>query len=204
MQSVFMGTMRTQILEWLERSSLDQSCQLCQALVGSLWHRCHKCPPLRNSDEAIVRTSTSKKGSTVCHLRELRECSGHGSRWRTLRSDRTFPSPTCTLREENSTLRAFQMDPSGKWASEVGGAWWVALGSAERRHECYGKAARPAPWPPPGHHSGGERCFRQRAGRHLLHARPQRAALLEERSTTQHQRTVHLRVDLETVLGAHR
>ena len=41
LQSVFLGTMRTQNL--LERLSLDRSCQLCQAHVGSLWHRCYKC-----------------------------------------------------------------------------------------------------------------------------------------------------------------
>ena len=44
LQSVFLGTMRTQNLEWLERFSLDRSCQLCQASEGSLWHRCDKCP----------------------------------------------------------------------------------------------------------------------------------------------------------------
>ena len=38
------STMRTQNLEWLGRFSLDRSCQLCLALVGSLCHRCYKCP----------------------------------------------------------------------------------------------------------------------------------------------------------------
>ena len=44
LQSVFLRTMRTQNLEWLEGFSLDRSCQLCQARGGSLWHRCYKCP----------------------------------------------------------------------------------------------------------------------------------------------------------------
>ena len=45
---------------------------------------------------------------------------------------------------------------------------------------------------------------RQRAGRHLLHGLPERASVLDERPGVQHQRAVHLRVDLETSLGAHR
>ena len=36
LQIMFMGTMRRTF-------SLHRSFQLCQALVGSLWHRCHKC-----------------------------------------------------------------------------------------------------------------------------------------------------------------
>ena len=42
LQSVFMGTMRTQNLDWLERFSLARCYQFCQAPVGSLFGRCHK------------------------------------------------------------------------------------------------------------------------------------------------------------------
>ena len=66
------------------------------------------------------------------------------------------------------------------------------------------KAARPAPWPSPGHHSGGERCLlvvlaaRHRDGPHFLHGLQERASLLDERPGAQHQRAVHPRVDVET------
>ena len=82
-----------------------------------------------------------------------------------------------------------------EWAHDAVATWW--MGPARN-----GKAARPAPWSPPGQHPGGESrllvvpAARERAERHLLHGLPQRAAPLEERSGTQLQRTVHLRVDL--------
>ena len=44
LQSVFMTSMRTQNLEWLERVSLDRRGRPYQAPVGTLWHRCYKCP----------------------------------------------------------------------------------------------------------------------------------------------------------------
>ena len=57
LQSVFMGTMCTQNLEWIERFSLDRSCQLCSVT------------PLRSSDEDTVKTSISRNGSTSCRCR---------------------------------------------------------------------------------------------------------------------------------------
>ena len=68
--------------------------------------------------------------------------------------------------------------------------------------------------PLPGLHQditlAGECCLvvvpaaRQRDGRHSPHGLPRRASLLDERPGVQHQRAVHPRIDLETILGAHR
>ena len=71
---------------------------------------------------------------------------------------------------------------------EAVGTRWMGTGCVERRYEGHGEAARPTPWPPPGHHSGGERSIlvvlaaRQCAGRHLLHGLHERAALLGEKA----------------------
>ena len=63
--------MRTQNLERLERFSLDRSCQLCQASVGSLWHRVTSAPHLESSDAAAARTSIWTNGSTANRFREF-------------------------------------------------------------------------------------------------------------------------------------
>ena len=116
-QGVFLGTMRTQNLEWLERFSMDRSCQLSLTPVGSLWHRCHK--PRQSSDVATARTSTWTSGLTACRCRELQEFSGHDSC-----SVRTFPSPSgtstssgrCIQRTASSTREASATAPSGTGA----------------------------------------------------------------------------------------
>ena len=160
---------------WLERF-LDRSCQLCEAPVGSLWHRCYKCPPLRSSDVAAVRISTSKNSSKRCHCRCLRECFGQGSCWRTLAC--CLGLAPCKRRARHSGL--WRWIPQ-VWAHEAVGTWWGMKVTA----------ARPAPWRPPGHHSGGER-------RLLV------VPALHKRPGVQHRMAVHPRVDLETDLGAHR
>ena len=76
-------------------------------------------------------------------------------------------------------------DGAQTWTHDAIGTRWTGPGRAEQRHEGHGKAARPAPWPPPGHPSGGECCLlvpaaRQRAGRHLVHGDTERASLLDE------------------------
>ena len=149
-QSVFMGTMRAQNLEWLERFSLDRSVQLQLLQVPCLTRRGY-CQDL-DFETWLNRIPLSGVA---------------GMLWtRLILSGPSFvqdvPKP---IGHDHVVLDLLpvsgELDTQGLWipqvwAHEVLGTWLMDL----RRHEGHGKAARTAPWPPPGHHSGGERCVR--------------------------------------------
>ena len=123
LQSVFLGTMRTQNLEWLERFSLDRSCQLRQAPVGSLWHRCYKCP------------ASAKLKRGCCHDFDLdiwlnRMPVGVAGTlcWRTHDPVRTFPSPSGTSTPSGRCIQATA--PSGTGAC---GSWGLGVLNEERK-----------------------------------------------------------------------
>ena len=122
LQSVFLGTMRTQILELLKRFSLDRSCQLCHALVGPLWHR----------DVDLEKWLNRMPLSGGCGYE-----AGQDSCWSTPRTARTFPSPSGT---NTSSGRCIQSTASStREVLATAPTWEMGTGCAERRNEGHGK-----------------------------------------------------------------
>ena len=173
LRSVFLGTMYTQNLEWLERFSLDCSCQLCQAPAGSLWHRCYKCPA-----SAEFRRGYCQDFNLDKWLDRIPLSGVAGMLWNTthageplVRPGRSQAHQAPASRERRAPQKRFCRRLPQARAHEATCTWWMGTGCVERRYEGHGEAARPAPWPPPGHHSGRKCCLlvvpaaRQRDGR---------------------------------------
>ena len=198
---------------------MDRSWQLCQAPVGSLWHRCYKCPASaelrRGFCQDFVRPGhMAGPHAAFGSCRNALDTTHAGGPL--VRSGRSQAHQALARRlggasrERRARHARFQRRLPQARAHEATGTWGLGTGCAERRKEGHGEAARPAPWRPPEHHSGGECRFlvvlaaRQCGRRRFPHGLPERALLLDGRPGVQHQRAVHLRVDLETDLGAHR
>ena len=176
--------MRTQNLEWLERFALDRSFQLCQAPVGSLWHRCCKCPASAEFRHGYCQDFNLDKG-----LHRMPLSGVAGVLWtRLMPADPPYgqdvPKPirhehvvVWELHSESGELdtRGFG-DGSlrhGRMKRLVRGGWRLAV-----MDELHG--------PFPGLHQVW--YLRQRDGRHFLHGLLERASLLDERPGVQHQR----------------
>ena len=74
-----------------------------------------------------------------------------------------YQARTCRLGGASSERRARRARlrrrlPQAR-AYKAVGTWELGPGFAQRRCEGHGEAARPAPWHPPEHHSGGELLF---------------------------------------------
>ena len=114
LQSVVMGMMRTQNLEWLERFSVDRSCQFCQApkcaelhdAVGGWWDALdtvHAGGPLIWAGRAPAHRARARRvGRAPCerlrvHGRRWQRCSPTWNQRRALRTHLQF---FCALRQK--------------------------------------------------------------------------------------------------------
>ena len=141
-----------------KRFSLDRSCQLCQAPVGSPWHRYSQVlricrvqtrllPGLRSGQIARPHAAFGSGRYAGGPLFRPGRPQAYQARVRRLGG---------ASREGRARNERFWRRLPQARAPEGTGTWGLGTGCAERRDEGHGEAARPAPWPPPGHHSGGK------------------------------------------------